>query len=528
MPEKLDTAKHVKIDARRTESDEKPYGFKVEWVPWDSGFRGTDLQPDDVITAVGDRVFTPEKKDFDFGQWSEEQHWEQLGAKDGTPVTLTVVRGGKTLTITGTVRADRFYTNDQGKRTIGLDGPEAAARDGFEKSWSFWAEDVQKDIANAAYAVYHLNTRQYLEKVDAERARIEYLATHFPKSAFARAMKDDYDKAIDTIRGRKYELTADDIGYRSLSARRVEKGAERAEKAREEMIAKLDAVPLDSLPAVDPVRGKERKAIAGKVVTLPRLADPISEAGHGWYAPRGVGDSIFLVDTSAPTFVALFRAMERYKQRIGPEINEIFEIIGRVTDRPAMVATGRALYTGLVVEPIAAMVDGKMFVDVSSGSIDAPFAGEAEFVKPPAVDTRNDLTPAETFRSYINSLKLGDLDLWKSFFSQWECAPTGIGDDWAFDPENGPLALRSLSLFFEHARQALMSTVYDMRVVTESPARMVYDKNGTRVEQVELDVDPVGLFDGEYRSFRSVDVHRIWHLQRVNGGPWKIVSEQGL
>jgi hypothetical protein len=139
-----------------------------------------------------------------------------------------------------------------------------------------------------------------------------------------------------------------------------------------------------------------------------------------------------------------------------------------------------------------------------------------------------DTTPSETFRACINALKLGDLDLWRSFYAPWECAPTGLGDDYMFDPENGPLALHSLNLFFEIARRSLLTTVYDMRVVTEGAPKVVYDKNGTRVESVELDVDPVGLVDGEYRSFRSVDVHRIWRLQRVNGGAWKIVSEQGL
>lgn len=528
MPEKLDSSLHVKIDARRTDSDAKPYGFKVEWIPWDSGFRGTDLRQDDVITAIGDKVFTPEKKDFDFGQYSEEKHWESLGAADDTPVTLTVVRGGTTLKITGKVRADRFYTNDQGKRTIGLDGPEERADDGFGKTWTFWLEDAQKAIADATYAVYHLNTRQYLDNLEGHRERIEFLAKKFPKSAFARAMKEDFDRAIDTIKGRKYDLTADDLAYRSLSSRRVEKAAERSAKERDAFLAKAGAVPLESLPAVDPVRGKERKALAGKAVVLPKLVDEISEAGHGWYAPRGAGGSVFLVDTNAPAFVAIFRAMERYKQRIGPVINEIFEMIGRVTDRPAMVAAGNKVYTGLVVEPIAAMVDGKMFVDVSSGSIDAPFAGESEFVKPPTVDTRKDLTASETFRACMNAVKLGDFDLWQTFYAPWECAPTGIGDDYAFDPENGPLALRSFKMFYEHARQVLLQEVYDMRVLTESAPKLVYDKNGTRVETVELDVDPVGLFDGEYRSFRSVNVHRIWHLQRINGGPWKIVSEQGL
>jgi hypothetical protein len=48
------------------------------------------------------------------------------------------------------------------------------------------------------------------------------------------------------------------------------------------------------------------------------------------------------------------------------------------------------------------------------------------------------------------------------------------------------------------------------------------------VEGVFLDVDPIGLFEGEYRAFRNVDVHRLWSMQRVNGGPWKLISEQGI
>ncbi len=526
MPEKLDTSMHVRIDARRTDSDAKPYGFVVHWIPWDGGFRGTDLRLGDVITAIDDKVFTPEKKDFDFGQYGEEQHWDKVGAKDGTPTTLTVVRDGKTLKIGGNVRADRFYTSDEGKRTIGLDGPQAMARDGFDEAWSFWAETIARDLADAPSALYHQNTRQYLERLEQHRPRIDYLVKTFPKSAFGRATKDDFEKAVELIRGRKYELTEDDLSYRSLSARRVEKASELAVKTRDELVAKLGAVPLASLPSIHPIRG-DRKAIAGKIVTLPRLEEEISEAGHGWYAPSGAGDGVFLVDTRSRAFVAIFRAMERFKQRIAPYLNDVFEIIGKVTDRPGMVATRRTVYTGVVVEPIAALVDGKMFVDVSGGSPDAPFAGEAEAVKPPAVDTRKDMTPAETFRSFVNALKLGDQDLWQGFFASWSCEPTGRGDEWVYDAEGGPTP-NAHNLHYVTARRVIMSSVYDVRVVSEGSPKTIYDEDGTRVEMVVLDVDPIGLFDGEYRSFRSVDVHRIWHMQRVDGGPWKIVSGQGI
>jgi len=526
MPEKLDTSMHVRIGARKTDADAKPYGFEVNWIPWDSGFRGTDLQLGDVITAVDAKVFTPEARDFDFGQYGEEQFWDKAGAKDETPTTLTVVRGDKTLKITGKVRADRFYSDNDGKRTIGLDGPQEMARDGFDESWSFWREDIEKLLADAPDAVYHQNTRQYLEKLEGHRARVDHLAKNFPKSLFAKAIKEDFDKAVDQIRGRKYDLTEDDIGYRKLSAARVEKAQALAVKTRDDFLKKAGAVSLDSLPEVDPLHG-DRKSIAGKLVTIPRLEEEISEAGHGWYVAKGSGVTIFLVDTNTPKFMAIFRAMERYKQRIAPDINDVFELVAKITDHPTMVATPTAVYTGMMADPIAALVDGKMFIDLSPEGRDIPFAGESDFVKSPAVQLRPDMTPTEVFGQFINALKLGDQDLWQNFFASWSCEPTGIGDQWVYNAEGGPVP-NAHNLDYVIARRVIMSNVYDVRVLTEGAPKTIYEKDGTKVEMVVLDVDPIGLFDGEYRSFRSVDVHRLWHMQRVNGGPWKIVSEQGL
>jgi hypothetical protein len=429
MPETLDTSMHVRIDTHRTGDDQQPYGFVVDWVPWDSGFRGTDLAPGDVITAVDTKSFTPDDKNFDFGQYGEEQFWDQAGAKDGTPATLSVVRDGQTLKITGQVRADRFYTNAAGERTIGLDGPPQMGRDGFDAAWSFWVEDMTRLLADAPSALYQQNTRQYLESLEAQRPRLDYLAQHYPKSAFGQATRADYDKAVALIRGRKYDLTADDLAYRSLSAQRVAAATALALKARDALLARLGAGPLSALPSIDPVRGN-RQEIAGKVVDLPKLEQEISEAGHGWYVASGADDRIFLVDTRATAFMAIFRAMERYKQRIAPNLNEVFELIARVADRPQMAASGESVYTGLLLEPIAALVDGKMFVDVSSGALDAPFAGEAESVKPPTVNQRDDMTPSETFAAFMNALKLGDQDLWQSFFALWSCEPGALGADW--------------------------------------------------------------------------------------------------
>jgi hypothetical protein len=46
--------------------------------------------------------------------------------------------------------------------------------------------------------------------------------------------------------------------------------------------------------------------------------------------------------------------------------------------------------------------------------------------------------------------------------------------------------------------------------------------------RVRVLLDHVGRIDGEYRTFSSIDVHRVWRPQRLDGGPWKIVDVQGL
>ena len=45
-----------------------------------------------------------------------------------------------------------------------------------------------------------------------------------------------------------------------------------------------------------------------------------------------------------------------------------------------------------------------------------------------------------------------------------------------------------------------------------------------RIERVQVEVDHVGLFDAEYRGFADVTVHRMWTLQRLNGGPWRLAA----
>lgn len=525
MPEKIQDEFHVGIDASRTDSNAKPYGHVVAWIPWNSGFRGTGLKIGDVITAIDAKIFDPEKRDFEFNQYSEEEYWAKAGAKDGQKVTLTVVRDGETLKIDGVVRADRYYTTAGGQRAVASPGPEAMAKDGFDETWLFWDEGFVKEMQAAQEVGWQRNTREQLANFLDQAPRIDFLVKTYP-GPYAKAMKEDFDATIEYLKGTKYDLTVEDLAYRSLSKTRVQDAIALATKARDEFLAKASAVELGSLPAIDPIRG-DRKSVQGKVVKLPALTE-ISEAGHGWFWAPGAGGSIYLIDEQSKSFIAILRAIMRFRELVNPSVNDTYEAIGRVTGEPTMVVMGNKVYTGIVVEVIAALVDGKVFVDASTGGDDAKFAGEENAKKPPVVNTNPNMGPAEVFRSFVNALKLNDIELWATFFATWSCrSSTAHGEDWIYNPEGGP-PTNYLYREFSNARALITDKVYDMHIFKMSKPRVLVSNSDFKVEQVKFVVDHVGLFDGEYRAFRDVNVHRDWEMQRVNGGPWRITSEHGI
>ena len=66
-------------------------------------------------------------------------------------------------------------------------------------------------------------------------------------------------------------------------------------------------------------------------------------------------------------------------------------------------------------------------------------------------------------------------------------------------------------------------------VLPRKVEHVIHAENGLpNVDQVVVWVDHYGLFDGEYRTFQNVNVRRRWVLQRLDEGPWKITSIQGL
>ena len=54
------------------------------------------------------------------------------------------------------------------------------------------------------------------------------------------------------------------------------------------------------------------------------------------------------------------------------------------------------------------------------------------------------------------------------------------------------------------------------------------DEGAPVLEEVTAEVDHIGLFDGEHRSFAGILVNRRWALQRIGQGPWRIATREGI
>ncbi len=517
------------------ELEAKPYGFRVNWIHWDSGFRGTDLRISDRVIAVDgvryDVSNRAQQHTKAVGCYAEDQYWDSIGAKDGRMTTLIVDRDGDTLEIVGTVRAERIYTADDGRKTLGNGGPPILSNDGFDDPWSMWLEKFvgrTSRVLDGGWRLSAFNSRNELAEFMDDKDRIEMLVKKYP-GAFTTETKADWETVVGSLKGTKYDVTAADLGYRSASAHRVDDVIAAAKTAQEDFLARNPAVSLDSLPPTDAIRG-DRKAIAGKIVVLPPITDIISEAGHGWYCVGGNGETLVPMDMESKQMSAILNAVYRYQQIVAPNVEETHEMIVRLTETPKMVATPRAVYTGILAEVIADTVGGKVFVDASGPKADLRFAAEEKMLKLPSVVVRDDLGPAEVMNSFIAALKLNSMDLWSGFFATWSCIPIDDGR-YAYSPDDAP-SPETLSIEWVHARKIIVGIVYDVRVAHTGKTRVLLNgtetPGGPKVEAVTIEMDPIGVFDGEYRAFKNVEVHRVWQLQRVNGGPWRITSVQGI
>jgi hypothetical protein len=518
------------------EGDLGPYGFRVTWIAWDSTFRDTDLRIGDRIVGVDDDVYRrSDRRDlatFAVGSWGEPQYWERRGRGDGDKVTLRIWRRGKQISIEGKLRADRFYYTPKGRAALGEGGPDRLTNDGFRGAWSGWYERRIRDWTRVLDGGWRrgVNTRMTLAKHLEDKPRVDYLVEHYP-GPFAESVASDWKRVHDSLLGPERTITADDLEYRALGDARAAKIAAAAKKARKAFLDGHAAQTVDPFPAVDPING-DLERVKGKVVVLPELGprDWISEGGHGYLVAGDSRRGIYFIDGQSPAFAKLMNAVYRYQEQVTPKIKETFAIVARIRGEPEMRVVGSQAVTGLAVDPIAATVGGAVFVDLSSGESDATFAGQAELKMLSVPEIDDDSSPRQVMKSAIAALKVGAKDDWTRLFAPWYLSIYGSGRFY-FNPLYHAHT-SDLSRAWVRGRHRILEQVCAMKVVDVGLVHRLTSgdefADAPVVDEVLVEVEHVGKFPEGYRPFNDVNVNRVWRLQRLDGGPWRIVTRKAI
>jgi hypothetical protein len=535
-----------------TGADAIPPHLLVESLDWESGFRGSGLRPDDRIVAVDGEAFAalaPETLKKQQGQWfglyAEDKTWKARGRKEGDAVRVTVRRrrppqGWETLEITGTLRCKRSYRDANNSPTLWLGGPNDYQRDGFGDGWPSWAEALRKKITWALCGGWRqtsMVTRAELRSLLEDQPRVDFLARTYP-GPFADTVKGDYDAAVACLRGTAYPITESDLAFRRADEERVAEVAARGRAAWQACLAQTEAQRLPSaFPAEHPVFGKA-KEIEGRLVLLEKLPTRnwISESGRNWlFAGDNDKDGWYFMDAEGDAALRMFRAVRRYRKLVAPDIREEYTVLARVLGGAGMLVINQSAHWGLKAEPVAAMVGDAMFVDLralDAGGKESAFAGEDGLLKPRIESPPDDAAPQDVLAAMIAAIKAGDMTVWKSLFANWRVSRYPDGSPqvhWqASDLRDGA---------WEDSRRTLQNRGCDARVVWMGDVADLTTgrefEGAPHIQEVEGEIEHIGVVDAkaatpEYRAFKDVTVNRLWRLQRIDGGPWRIASAQNL
>jgi hypothetical protein len=525
------------------ESD--PPALRVTWIAWDSGFRQSGLEIGDQIVAVEGAALArpagmPELQRTIRelpGGLSESKTFAAKGLKDGNPLRLTIRRrrypgaGWLTQEIAGKVRLERAYHYAGGRGAMGPTGPDRLANDGFDGAWSGWYEKRVFDWTRAldwGWGRTLSDTRTALKAHLAEKPRVDLLSGKYP-GPFADAVRTDWEAAQARLAGTRYTLAADALDYRQLGEQRAKQVAAAAGAAWNAFREKRAAEIIPAFPSVNPFRD-DCSRLAGKLVVLPPIGPrewlvsidatflAASQDGYWYFAPL-----------AGPAMRRLFGALSRYRRFVSPDIREEIAFVGRILPEPRMMTARERTVAGLEIEPLAALVGGAMFVDLTAGD-ESPFAGEDDLKKLSSGVPPDGASPREVLEALVAALKTGDQDTWNALFADWRLV--GGGGERPLYYAFYPYTRGSRDEHWIASRRYVLDKVCDVRVAWTDDARIVLRGDefeaAPRIEEVRAEMEHVGLFDGEYRGFCVVGLHRSWILQRRDGGPWRIATHQGI
>lgn len=526
--------------------DAHPPSMRVRWVKWDSGFRGSGIRPGDAIVAVnGKRVEQPLTLEATqkilptlVGQYRESKGFEDLKLLDGSPLTLTVRRrnypgaGWSEVKVQGQIRAVQSWRDANNQPIMGPGGPRSMDNDGLDSSWGSWYDDnlVRQltTILDGGLQQRSLNTRFELTQLKARQERIDYLAAHYP-GAFAAAVKADFAAALAVLAGERREIAPADLEYRREEGERIRLVSVQAHAAWDAFMKANASLIIPAFPAIDPITGN-RKSIVGKLVLLPEIGNSnwVSEANRTWFTFGSQTDGWYIADAESPAALQMLLAAERYRKFVSPNLPSQFVIIARILPNPRLVVIDGRGEFGMQVEVAAAMVGDAMFIDVSAPSnTEILFAGEEQFRRAGGTLPPDSATPADVMTALIGAIKHGDQPLWQSLFAVWYVSFLDDGRAILHPYED-----RLQDEYWQESRTSVLGKVYGAAVVwTGDPRQIMTGKEfpgAPVIEEIDVEIEHIGQFDGEFRTFKDITVNRLWQLQRRNGGPWRVSSVQNL
>jgi hypothetical protein len=527
---------------------DRPPHVRITWIAWNSPFRATDLQLGDRIIAVNGAPVSDEtilKASSSLpGCYGETAAFAAAGLDVGSPLTLTVRRralpqGWTEMTITAPVAAPTPTTRTpDGRSLVAPDGPDIYDNAGFNNGgWAAWYQALVTLFTKLADADRihggSFNTRfEHRNLAEQHGARVDFAVANFPCD-WSRILKIDYDAARAAMAGEPATLPHGGLDFRRRGEELAGQIKGLSTAAWNGAIAAHTIIP--SAPAPNPA-ADDVSLLAGKMLVLPPLGNShyLSDGGRNWFAAGSRSDGWWFIDAETPATIAMLRAQRRYARLVNPDLRAEWQFLGRVTPDVRLCAIGDRAYFGLVVEPVAALVGGTMFVDLTAiDGGETAFAGEAGLFDDTPDLPSDDASPAAVVAAVIAAVKAGDLALWSALHAAW-FTDYRADDAGVMHAVLIPYGRKPTPDRFEDQRRLLKERCCDARPVwTDEPFALIpagrYE-GAPAIEQVAVWVNHIGDFSADsgapmghdYRSYIDVMVRQTWVLQRIGSGPWRV------
>lgn len=543
ITDETDVKAWIKTDAVITSFVQN--GFRVTWIDWDSDFRNSDLQIEDVIIGYDDVSFEqflePGKHGSAVGQYGETAYWQKLGGiKHDHAITLKVFREGKKeiLEIPGKLLAQRFYTDstEDRKRSLGPGGPPSILRDDFSGSWSGWYEKLvwkMSYILDGGWDHKKISNKKELQEHEEHKKRIDFLQEKYP-GPFADVVLSDWQKVYNNLVGKEIDGDAVDLEYREIGAKRVETVKQEAQVAWDKLHSDLEKQMIPAFPTVEI---DDRESVTGKIIELPwiTIRKIINDLGQSYAVIGNRSEGYYFVQLSnAPSVRKFYDAMSKYQSQVSPSLKERYQYVAKITGEPGLITYDRKAITGLLAEIVAARAgDGEFFVDLQDADKDKEeikFAGQEKVNQFAPIKLKDDASPAQVIEAMIEAVKLAHEEAWKSLFATWR-THLYWENHVVFDPSYVPRG--SFPGAWEQSRRLISDRVYDVQVDKTNTVRRIIHKDDEfgfpDIDEVDVFVDHYELAEsGRYRTFLDVNVRRRWTLQRLDEGPWRITTVQAI